>query len=321
MTTTLRVLLNSGLSGPHAPFVLAQERGYFREAGLVLEFVGGEGAAAVVPLIGRDGFDVGYGDLGALAARVAAEPEAAALGVYAMFNAPPFTIAVRADGPLHSASDLAGCHLSGHAQDAALLLFPALAEAAGVDTAQVHITASSLSLGAQVRDLLLPGQVDGVFGFVNTILAAVAPLEVAPASLRFLNFVDHVPDLYANCLMVSQGLAQRAPEQVRGLVHALNRGVADTVADPDAGIAALLRAAPSINAGIQHRRLLGTLAAEMADPEGARIGIGDVDDQRLARGLALLARTCGWPRTPQVQEVFSHAFLPPMDQRVTSLAR
>ena len=79
--------------------------------------------------------------------------------------------------------------------------------------------------------------------------------------------------------------------------------------------------APATHAGIQRRRLLGTLAAEMADPEGARIGIGDVDDARLARSLALLARTCGWPRVPRVEEVFSHAFLPPLAQRVTSLAR
>lgn len=316
----MRLLLNSGLSGPHAPFALAVERGHFREAGLEVEFAGGEGAAAVVPLIGRGGFEAGYGDLNALAARLAHTPETAPVGVFAMFNACPFTIAVRADSTLQ-ATGLAGSHLSGHAEDAALLAYPALAAATGVDPAQVHISASPLSLGAQVRDLLLTGQVDGVFGFVNTIIAAVAPLGISTDALRFLLFADHLPDLYANCLMVSRDMVQQAPDAVRGLVHALNRGLADTVADPQAGMDALLRLAPGIDRAVQHRRLMGTLVAEMAHPEGGRIGIGDVDDARLARGLALLAASGGWPRVPLPGEVFTRAFLPPLAQRVTTLAR
>lgn len=317
----VRLILNGGFSGPHAWFCLAQQRGYFDSAGLEIEFIAGEGAAAVVPMVGHDGIDAGYGDINALAEVVANAPGQAPLAVFAMFNASPFTVAVRADSALHCAADLAGCRLSGHRQDAALKLFPTLADQAGFSAGSAAVIVSSLGLGQQVRDLLLPEQVDGVFGFVNTIIAAVTPLGVDPAQLRFIEFADTLPDLYANCLIVSPALLQRAPDVVQGLVSALNRGLVETLNDLDVAIGAVANAAPATDRAVQRRRLAGTLAAEMAHPEGARIGIGDVDDARLQRGLELMARTLVWPRVPRAAEVFDRRFLPPLAQRVTSLAR
>ena len=63
---TYRVLLNSGISGPQAFMMLAQDRGYLREAGVDVQFVAGDGAAAVVPRVLPEGFDFGYGDITAL---------------------------------------------------------------------------------------------------------------------------------------------------------------------------------------------------------------------------------------------------------------
>lgn len=314
----LRLILNGGISGPHAWFILAHERGYFRQAGLELEFVAGDGGAAVVPRVGKDGIQAGYGDINALARRVATEPEDAPVAVSVFFNRAPFTVAVRADGPVRHVADLAGGCIAGHAHDAALLLFPALAQAAGLERSSVRLIPSALGLGAQVRDLLLPGQVDGVFGYVNTIVAAMAPFGLDPAAVRFLRFSDLLPDLYSHCVMVTRQLLDEHPQAVRGLVHGVHRGLVDTVQDIDAAMAALARAAPSLDIPVQRRRLLGTLREEMGHPEGAVLGIGDVDDARLARSLAALAQACGWPRVPELAALFTREFLPPLAQRVFS---
>lgn len=317
----LRLRLNADFSGPHAWFFLAKERGYFQDLGLDLELLPGEGAAAIVPTIGHDGIEAGYGDINALAELAARDPAAAPVVVFQMFNRVPFTIAVRADGPLHGAGDLTGCRVIGKPDDAAMVLFPALADAAGLDRAQVSVAVSPLPMGEQVRDALMTGEVDGVFGFVNTIIAAATPLGVDPAALRFIEYSHWLPDLYGNGLMVSRRLLAESEATVHALVHGLNRGVRETVQDIDAGIAALQRAAPTIDASVQRRRLVGTLEVEMAHPEGDQIGIGDVDDLRLQRGLDQLARSCGWPETPQGKAVFSRKFLPPVQERVRTLAR
>ncbi|MNF18427.1 hypothetical protein D3C80_2225050 [compost metagenome] len=59
----------------------------------------------------------------------------------------------------------------------------------------------------------------------------------------------------------------------------------------------------------------------MSHPEGRHLGIGDVDDARLAQAIALISRSNGLPRQPLVDEVFSREFLPPLTERETGLAR
>ncbi|MEP1586713.1 MAG: hypothetical protein ABJZ90_18880 [Paracoccaceae bacterium] len=61
---------------------------------------------------------------------------------------------------------------------------------------------------------------------------------------------------------------------------------------------------------VNNRRLIGTLELEMAHSEGARIGIGDMDDDRLSRLIYLIAETKDLPRTPSVSEVFDRSFHP-----------
>lgn len=132
-----------------------------------------------MPTIGHDGVEAGYGDVDALAELAARHPHAAPVGVFQVFNQAPFTIAVRADGPIRTATDLVGRRLIGKPDDAAIVVFPALAAAAGLDPASVSVTLSKLPMGEQVRNVLMQGQADGVFGFVNTIIAAAAPLGIA----------------------------------------------------------------------------------------------------------------------------------------------
>lgn len=316
-----RVLLNSNFSGPQAFFFLAQDRGYFKDAGLDVTFVAGDGAAAVVPRIGTERFDFGYGDLNALVPLVARGVTDAPIAVYVTFNTTPLTIAVDAAGPIHTPQDLEGRIVAGHPIDAALEVFPEFAAATGIDARTVTVQRSSASMRSLVEDMLA-GRSAGVFGFVNTIIASVAPAGIdGRTRLRFLEYRDHTPDLYGNALMVSRRLLQARPDDVRAFVRAVNRGLRDTVADLDAAIASVVARDNTVRADVDRPRLAGTLAMEMAHPEGARLGIGDVDDGRLSRGIALIAKSRGLTRVPAPTEIFSRACLPPQDERITSLAR
>ncbi len=118
----IRLLLNTSLSGPVSFFLLAEDRGYLKEAGLQVSFSTGGGAAVIVPQV-RDGtYDAGYGDITALIDRIARGPaDAGPVAVWTTFNRTPFTIAVDARGPIRTAADLAGRRLIGHAVDAALV--------------------------------------------------------------------------------------------------------------------------------------------------------------------------------------------------------
>ena len=316
-----RVLLNSNFSGPQAFFFLAQDRGYLKASSLDAEFVGGDGAAAIVPRIGKEGFDFGYGDLNALVPLVARGAADAPIAVFVAFNTTPLTIAVDASGPVKMPKDLEGRVIAGHPIDAALEVFPEFAAATGINPSAVTIQRSTGSMRSLVEDML-GGKSAGVFGFVNTIIASVAPAGIdGRTRLRFLEYRHHTPDLYGNALMVSRKLLAERPADVTAFVRAVNRGLADTVADLDAAIDSVAASNPALRKDVDKPRLVGTLAIEMSHAEGARLGIGDVDDARLARGIALIATSRGLPRVPSANEIFTRVCLPPKSERITTLAR
>lgn len=318
----LRMQLNTFYSGPQAWFFLAKKRGYLDDEGLSLEFIEGDTAANTIPKMASGGFDVGYGDLNALIEHAAAGKPNAPLAVFASYNASPYTIAVAQSSPIFSPKQFAGQRLVAHPNDAALNLFAELCARTGLDPQSVQIEISAAPHSELVPQLL-KGRWDGLFGFVNTLIAA--SLDAAIASprehLRFIEYHDHVPELYGMAVMVSRELARDEPQTVAALLRAFNRGLQDTVADPAAAIDALAEQSPAINQLSNLQRLLGTLALEMGRAEGAVLGIGDLDDGRFAQGIDLIVGTKGFPCRPLAQDLFSREFLPPLAHRVRNLAR
>ena len=53
----------------------------------------------------------------------------------------------------------------------------------------------------------------------------------------------------------------------------------------------------------------------MVTPETAKIGLGDLDDKRLAGSIATVSEAYGLKRTPDTSEVFNRSFLPPRAER------
>jgi NitT/TauT family transport system substrate-binding protein len=317
--TRVRMVLNWRYQGPQGWFFLAEDRGYFRDAGLEVVMDQGNGSGAAVGAVASGSYDMGFGDINALVQLVAGRPPGAGtpLAIYAMYNRPPFTIAVRANGPIRTPKDLEGKTLGGPANDGALKLFPAFARLAGVDASKIQITNMQPNLREQ---MLQRAQVDGVFGFVNTIRFSAKLVGIDPdKDFRFISYGDFGMDLYSNAIIVSRRLATENPAALRGLIRAIDRGLKDTLADHDAAIEAVAKREPLINKAVEKERLIATLRDEMSHPETARIGIGDVDDARFAKAIGVVVEADGLPRTPAAEEIFSRAFLPPLAERVTRL--
>ncbi len=313
----VKMVLNWRYQGPQGWFFLAEDEGWFAEAGVEMTIDQGNGSGAAVGSVAGGGYDMGFGDINALIQLAAENPGEAPIGVYLMYNRPPFTVAVMADSDIRTAQDLAGRKLGGAANDGALKLWPAFAEVAGVDASGVEILNFQPSLREQ---MLRTGQVEGVFGYVNTIRFSAMLSGMDPdREIRFINFGDYGMDLYSNALIVSKALAAERPEQVRGVVAAINRGIKATLADPDAAIEAVARREPLIDKAVEKARLMATLSDEMGHPEIAGLGLGMPDLARLKTSIDLVVKANGLSRTPAVEEVFTDAFLPPIADRITAL--
>ena len=315
--TKLKMILNWRYQGPQAWFFLAQDKGYFEEAGIDLVMDQGSGSGAAVGQVASGAYDIGFGDVNALIRLAGTKPDEAPLCVYQIYNTPPFTVAVLKDSDIKSAKDLEGRLLGGSASDGALKLFPAFANIAGLDTAGIEI----LNFKSNLREQMLKTkQVEGVFGYVNTIRFSAKLSGMDPdKEIRFIKYGDYGMDLYSNGIIVPKAMAKDHPEMVKGLVSAVNKGIRDTLADLDAGIGAVSSREPLINKKIEKDRLIATLNDEMNHPELANTGVGSVDPARFARAIDLVVKANSLPRTPNASEIYSDAFLPPMNERIYKL--
>ncbi len=211
--TKIKLVLNWKYEGPQGMFFLAQDRGYFKQEGLDVTFDQGNGSGAAVPQVANGAYDMGFGDINALVELAAKKPDEAPIGVFMLYNRPPFAVAVKADSPIKTPADFVGRKLGGAANDGALKLFPALCAATKIDCSKVEIVNMQPNLREQ---MLMQGQVDGVFGYITTIRFSAKLTGVDPdKQLRFIKFEDYGMD---------QRRDRRSPGRNRRRRHARTAG-------------------------------------------------------------------------------------------------
>ncbi len=315
--TKIKMVLNWKFQGPQAWFFIAQDKGYFKAEGLDVEIDQGEGSGAPIPKVASGAYDAGFGDINALIDFASKRPAEAPVAVYMLYNTPPFTIAVKKDSPIKTPKDFEGRTLGGPANDGALKLFPAFTKVAKVDAGKVTINNMAPNLREQ---MLQRGQVDGVFGYINTIWFSAKLVGIDPEKdLRFINYGAFGMDLYSNTILFSKGFVKDKPQAVQGFLKAMNRAINETVANPEMAMDFVMKREPLLKRDLEKERLLATMKEEMSHAEIAKIGLGDVDPERLKRSIAMVVEANQLPRTPTVEEIFNRSFLPPRADRASKL--
>jgi len=310
----IRFTLDWKIQGVHAPFYLAQQRGYFADNGLDVTIDQGEGSAATVSRILSGAYDAGFGDMNAIIQTAAKSPDKSPVMVYQIYNQPPFAVLAKADGPLKSVADFPGHTFGGPAGSAATKLFPAMLEASDIDPESVHIT----NVAPQLQEQLLNrGDVDGALVFnVTSYMNLVSQGHDPEADYRWFAYGDHGLNIYSNGVMVSQAMIAEHPDAVEGLVKAINHAMQDIIANPEAGIEAVKEREAFINVSAERKRLDYAMTHLIVSDESRTLGIGDVDSARLTKSIGTIVDLYGLERTPSADEVFTDRFLPPRETRL-----
>lgn len=305
--------LDWSIQGVHAWYYVAQERGYFEEAGLDVRIDQGEGSAATVSRIMSGAYDAGFGDMNAIIQNAAERPERSPIMVYQIYNQPPFALLTKADGPIQSVDDIEGATLGAPAGSASTRLFPVFAEAAGINLDGVEITNVAPNLQEQ---LLNSGDVDGSLVFnITSYMNLVAQGHDPETDYRWFPYGDYGVEVYSNGVMVSRTLIEEQPEAVAGLVSAINRAVQDVISEPQIGIDALLAEEGFLNADAESQRLQFALNNVIISDESRELGIGAVDQDRLARSIDTIVELYDLTTMPSVTHVYTDQFLPPLNER------
>ena len=207
-----------------APFYVADEKGYFREEGIELEFdYSFETDGVKLVGAGELPFSLVSGEQ-VLLARAQGLP---VVYVMAWFQDFPIAIAASSDSGIEEPIDLAGRTVGiPGAFGASYVGLRALLHAAGLSEADISLEA----IGFNQVESLVSGQHQAAVVYANN-----EPIQLNARGLpvNVLRVADYV-QLASNGILTNERTVSEQPDLVRGMVRATLRGLEDTIEDPEA---------------------------------------------------------------------------------------
>jgi NitT/TauT family transport system substrate-binding protein len=262
----VRLLLDWGWLPYHAAFFLAEEHGYFRDAGIDVKVEQGRGSNTTAILVGQGSFDIGHLNITNAAAAIAKGVPLRVVAVYQHHTSASF-VGIKGRVHLEGPDSLKGLRIGstpGGSDGLSLAIFQ---RANNIADDVLNI----ISLDATAKTAaLLTGQVDVVSGDSHAYRAIVRGSGNTPEVLELANF--GVP-LLGFGFAVNETFLHDKPDAVRGTLTALRRGFADMAADPEAActlIRAQVQIAGKPSQCVDYITGLLALSTAPADPSWGR---------------------------------------------------
>ncbi len=281
-----------------SPFYVADARGYFREAGIEIEFDYSFETDGVA-LVGADElqFALASGEQ-VLLARAEDLP---VVYVMAWFQEYPIAVAARGDLSVDDPADLRGLKVGIPGLFGATYVgYRALLSAAGLpdDVATLE------TIGFNQVAALAEGQVDAAVVYANN---EPIQLEAQGVPVHVIEVADYV-SLASNGLVTNEITIRENPDLVRRMVRAILRGLEDVIEDPEAAAYEIskdyVEGLEEADKEVQMRVLRASIEMWKAD----RLGYADPEAWRnmhdVLLEMGLLAEPIDW------QAAFTNEFLP-----------
>jgi NitT/TauT family transport system substrate-binding protein len=271
------VITDFGFNGRHAYFFVAVENGHYKDAGLEVKILRGQGSVDAIRQVGAGNAVFGFADAGSLVLSRGNDQIPVKL-IASVYARPPQAIFCREDAGIKVPKDLEGRSIANPAGGSIPDLFPAYAKAAGVDKDKVKwVVASSDSLPA----LLAANRTPCVGQFIvgEPLLRAHAPTKL----VRFA-YGDVGLNYYGNGLIAKESTISSSPELVRRFVDATVKGMKDAFARPQEAGAIMHKHHPQVDAAIAQGET--ERVAELARVEGQPLGV--IDPKRIDATLEVV---------------------------------
>jgi NitT/TauT family transport system substrate-binding protein len=222
----------------HIGPVLAAQRGYYAAEGINLEVKPGRGSGSTVQVVATGGDLFGFADAGTMA--IAASKGAPVIMVANTTPRGPVGI-ITLGRQIGSPKELEGKTIGavpGGADSVAMLAVFKKFNIPETSYRMISVEAASKTAA------LLTRKVDGIPGFkFGDYLRAYTQNPDVKIAL----FADWGMNVLGNGYFVATSTLEQRPELVRGFVRATLRGWKDAIADPKAGVDALVSAYPDAN--------------------------------------------------------------------------
>lgn len=312
--TPIKFTLDWKFEGPSAGFLLALDKGYFKAEGLDVTIDSGNGSVEAIPRVATGAYQMGFGDINSVMKFLDEDPTQKVKAVYMVYERPTFAIVGRKSlGVTGDPKSLEGKKLGAPPPDGAFAQWKAFKQVAKIDDSKIDIQ----SIGFPVREpMLAKGDVDAVFGFAFSVILNLKAQGIADDDISTILMAEHGLNLYGNSVLVNTDFAEKNPQAVKGFLKALAKGFADSVKNPEEGVAAVLKRNETLNTDIELQRLNMANAMNIKTPYVVENGMGGVDPARLAASIETLKVSVGLKGNVKAEQVFDASYLPPKEERL-----
>ena len=280
---------------------LAKEKGYFKDAGIDIQIQKGAGNVQNLTLIKSDQAQFAALDFTGAVIQSGLGKFTEWRAVAAIHQQTLVSIMTTKDTGITAPADLAGKTVATGSGSVSELLFPAYASLAGLDPKKVTLQ------GAQptaLNGLMAKRKVDAL----STFLLSQKALETASKKeVVVLPYSTYLSDLFGNAIITKPGLIAGNRDLVKRFTDAAMKGLQYAVDHPEEAATILNKAEPTaaVPAAVGE---LKAMKPYVAPPGGAPLG--HIDEQRVARGIAVLQGAGLVPPGLAPDKVVDFSFVP-----------
>lgn len=301
--TPLTFQLNWMAGGPNAGFASALAQGYYRDAGLDVTIVQGNGSGNTAQLVASGRAYLAYADAVAVSQLIAKGAPMKIVSTVYQSN-PNAVMALKKTG-IKSPRDLAGKKVgvpSASSQTTMLPLFWRSNNLKESDVTMIDMPVASMV------PALLQGQVDAVLGSID---AYQIQAESQGAQLDVYRFADYGVPTVSTSIFASNQWIKDNPELLRKFIAASLKGWSFALDNPAQSVKDLKQVFPEMNEKLATQELAAITPLFCSG--GARY-IGKAEDALWAKSQELLAEVKLLPAGQDPKTYYTHDYLPPAAQ-------
>ena len=223
----------SAVDESYAPFLVAQEVGYFKDEGLEVEFVPAAGGNQGLLQVAAGNGDIACISPGNVIAGIQPSVGMQVISFYNVYYKNIWSVSVLPDSPIKSLAELRGKKIGVASMGSSAVLYgKAYLAKAGVEIGKDGTNYLAIGVGAQGATALRGGQVDAVVYWD----AMLAKLEVAGLKLRQLPVDPVVASLPDVTLTSTTDTVAKKPKELAGFGRALAKGYVFNQANREAAV-------------------------------------------------------------------------------------
>jgi NitT/TauT family transport system substrate-binding protein len=310
---SVKIMMDWIIQGTHAPFFIAQEKGYFKSAGVTVDAIdAGKGATNVAVSVASGVYQFGWVDMPTMIKFNAQNPASSLISVYVSFDETPLAVITRKDAGIRKPADLDGKKIAGGPGIAVHDTISILLKAAHAENVKIDWVSVQPQL---FGPMLKRGDVQGTGGFTNSNIPAALELGFTMDDLSVIRYADFGADMYGLALVTTKKFADENPQTVRGVVKALNQGTKDTLAAPDKALDLLKSRDAMMKVDIEKVRL--DIANGLTKtPHVEKFGLSSVTPEKLKATIDAVVEAYQLPVSPAPETVYTDKYLPPAAERM-----